>query len=59
MINLLRKIIMILFKYTISKDEIKLIRVYTRKYIQMHSKFYENSYPKLHYLVHIANDIEK
>ena len=59
LINLLRKIIMLTFNYEISREQIEMLKVYIQKYIELHDKYYSSSYPKLHYLVHIPNDIEK
>ena len=59
LINLLRKIIMICFAYSVTEEQINCLQIYIKKYIQMHDQYYKNSYPKLHYLVHIPDCIEE
>lgn len=59
LINLMRKITTITFNYEISKTQITMLKLYIQKFIELHDKYYSDSYPKLHYLLHIPSDIEK
>ena len=55
----MRKIIMITFAYEIPEYQIKCLEIYIEKYIEMHKKYYSNSYPKLHYLIHVPDQIRQ
>ena len=55
--NLLRKIIVICHQPSISPRNIKNLQNSISKYLELHKKFYNNIPPKLHYMVHIPDDI--
>ena len=59
LVNLLRKIIMIAFKPTISEESLSYLELAISKYIDLHKKYYDKSFPKLHYLVHLPDDIRR
>jgi len=50
---------MICYKHTITEKEIEILENCINEYLKLHSKFYSNQYPKLHYLVHLPSDIRK
>ena len=50
---------MICYKHAITEKEIEALENCIKECLKLHSKFYYNQYPKLHYLVHLPPDIRK
>lgn len=58
MLNLLRKILMITMALKISEIQILLLEKIIARFIQIWNESYD-TFPKLHFMVHIPNTIRK
>ena len=54
----MRKIIMITFAQEISKSTLATLKVSIEKFLQIYTTIFRDQFPKLHYLLHIAEDIK-
>ena len=61
LINLLRKITMLVFAHNTKQGQIELLEVYIEKFLSLWETYYglKSGFPKLHYLVHIPKWIRK
>lgn len=50
---------MIVYSREVLESDLKRLELYVSKYIEMYAEYYNDSFPKLHYLLHIASDIRK
>ena len=59
MLNAMRLIIKIAFAHRITKPQLKILEKNIEDFIKLYASIFRDSYPKLHYLRHLPEDIQK